>query len=154
MAAPTTTKPTTGNVNDVPKQHEYNWLSYEDAIKLEKRYLDKNFVKKDADEEDKKKFFWKVTSIRAYEPANFASPHPEKTLVQFEAHKYYRNKMEKVMVSDGNGGTAEVERNKRVESLVLGEFGAKRVDTDKEPAWIVVDSEAFKKDFAVDNRID
>ena len=145
------TKTTTGNVSDIPEtKTEYKWLDYTDAEVLAKKYFEKDFVRKDATEEERKNFFWKVVHIRPYEPAGYASPHPDKTLIQFELYKFHRSKYEKVVASDGKGGTTEIERPKMVDSLTIANDRLVRVDSDKNPAWLVMDLEQFKKDFKAD----
>src|ERR1017187_2960427 len=106
----------TGNGSPVPEPERINWVSIEDAEKLQ-RYIGRQFVRKD-NPKDSKLYFYKVIDIFAYQPSakdpNML-PSTEQQLYKFNVQKYYRNKMVKVSRRDDKGDKIEVQANQPVD---------------------------------------
>jgi len=110
----------TGTANaPSPQPEKINWVSLEDAEKLQK-YIGRHFVKKD-DAADATKYFYVVLDIFAYQPAakdpNFL-PSTDDQLYKFNIQKYYRNKTVKISRRDDKGDKVAVEANQQVDSHV------------------------------------
>jgi hypothetical protein len=126
---------------------EPKWISLEEAEKLEK-FVGKNFVARN-NERDAKKFFFTVEAIIPYSPAGIADPDQHR--YSFLIQKYNRNKTMKVSIVTKDGGTAEVDRNVKVESHK--EINGKWACVDP-MANRLVDTDDFKAQFEPDQSMD
>lgn len=114
---PTLTPEKKGTDVASPEPEKINWVSLEDAEKLQK-YIGRRFVRK-GNEADAKKYFYVVLDIFAYQPSSKdpnVLPSTDEQLYKFNIQKYYRDKLWEVTRRDSSQNQVKVKTNQPVDS--------------------------------------